>query len=122
MFGQNKRKTIDLGDQKSKSERFGKFVKNDFVERKSLLDEVNDDSAMSKSPFRGILRLVLIVGLVYALNALVKSRQNAQSWSDLNVFRIYSKEILTTFAHWTGYILYSHLSLMTQKLILSGLI
>jgi len=48
--------------------RADRFSYNQYIERKSLLDQVYEDSMISRSPFKGILRLVLMTALVYSLN------------------------------------------------------
>ena len=60
--------------------KYGKFVKNDFCVRKSLLDQIDDDSGISRSPFRGIFRMALLLGLVYALNSVVKHNKRTNNW------------------------------------------
>ena len=84
-------------------------MKNDFVERKSLLDQLDDDTAISRSPFRGILRMALLMGLIYALNSGLKSNH---LWEDLDFIGKYKHEILITFKFWASFVAYTHLSLI----------
>jgi hypothetical protein len=63
-----KRKTKDAGDIKFKSGKHGKFTRNEFVERRSLLDHDHPDSALSRSKFLGLMKVFLIMSFYYALN------------------------------------------------------
>ena len=83
-----KKKSKDHKDIRTPSGKYGKFTKNDFVARLSLLD-YDEDSGISKSPFRGLLRMFYILGFIYALNITLKAHRNGKSWSDMNVFKIY---------------------------------
>ena len=58
-----KHKNINYRDS-----RVERYAYNDYVARKSLLDQIYLDSELSKSPFKGILRLTLLLGFVYSLN------------------------------------------------------
>ena len=101
-----KRKTVELSDQRSKTGKYGvKFQKNDYVKRSSLL-ETNADSYISKSPFRGIIRLVLIVLIIYILNHMLRFGRI----EELNAFSLYKKDVLKVLIEWTLIIIYMHLS------------
>ena len=50
--------------------RKSRYSYNEFVERKSLLDQIYLDSSISKSPFKGILRVAMIVAFIYVLSNL----------------------------------------------------
>lgn len=45
-----------------------RFGYNQYVDRKSIFDQVSDDSLISQSPFKGILRLVLVATFAFAMN------------------------------------------------------
>lgn len=47
-----------------------RFSYNQYVERRSILDTVYNDSLIAKSPFRGLLRFIFIIGILYVLNHL----------------------------------------------------
>ena len=68
-----KKKSVELSDKRSKTGKYGtRFQKNDYVKRVSLLEYGSSDSYIQKSPFRGIIRLVLIVLSIYILNHIVR--------------------------------------------------
>lgn len=48
-----------------------RFSYNQYVERRSILDTVYNDSLIAKSPFRGMLRFIFIIGILYVLNHLI---------------------------------------------------
>ena len=48
--------------------RKDRYGYNDYVSRKSLLDQMYGDSEISQSPFKGILRLGLFVVFAFTLN------------------------------------------------------
>jgi len=58
-----KKKTVDNRDI-----RADRFAYNEYVERKSILDQVYSDSSISRSPFRGLLRFILIIGFIWVIN------------------------------------------------------
>ncbi len=51
--------------------RKSRYSYNEFVERKSLLDQIYLDSSISKSPFKGILRCAMILAFVYVISNLI---------------------------------------------------
>lgn len=59
-----KKKIIDFKDLR----KGGKFSDNEFIPRKSILDQFQLDSSISHSPFKGLLRCALLMCLVYMLN------------------------------------------------------
>ena len=97
-----KKKGIEMKDK-----RLGKFVKNDFVERKSLLDQINDDSGINKSPFKGILRLTMLVGLIYVLNSILRDQSMLPKAS-------LKKEIKWVLKSWGYLIAYLHIGYAIQ--------
>ncbi len=52
----------------NKDIRTGRFAHNQYVDRRSILDQVYSDSLISQSPFRGLLRFILIIGVLYVIN------------------------------------------------------
>jgi hypothetical protein len=58
-----KKRTLDNRDVRS-----NRFAYNEYVERKSILDQVYNDSSISKSPFKGLLRFLMIIGFIWVLN------------------------------------------------------
>ena len=66
--------------------------------------------------------MALLLGVIYALNSVVKSQRNSGTWQDLDVFTKYNGEVWTTLCFWIGFIAYTHLSFVIQLLILSGYI
>ena len=97
-----KKKGIEMKDK-----RLGKFVKNDFVERKSLLDQINDDSGINKSPFKGILRLTMLVGLIYVLNSILRDQSMLPKAS-------LKKEKMWVLKSWGYLIAYLHIGYAIQ--------
>ena len=97
-----KKKGIEMKDK-----RLGKFVKNDFVERKSLLDQINDDSGINKSPFKGILRLTMLVVLIYVLNSILRDQSMLPKAS-------LKKEIKWVLKSWAYLIAYLHIGYAIQ--------
>ena len=59
------------------SVRKDRFAYNEYIERKSILDQIYTDSSISQSPFRGILRLLLIIGFMFVLNNIVVRYKHA---------------------------------------------
>ena len=70
------KKTVDNRDV-----RADRFAYNEYVERKSILDQVYSDSSISRSPFRGLLRFILIVGFIWVINHTLVSHPDSQSHS-----------------------------------------
>lgn len=81
-----KKKSKDHKDIRTPSGKYGKFTKNDFVARPSLLDSSDPDSSITKSPFKGIMRMFYILGFIYALNLALKAHKGGKSWSDYNIW------------------------------------
>jgi hypothetical protein len=49
--------------------RSSRFSYNQYIARSSILDQVNEkDSPISRSPFKGLLRLCMITAFMYCLN------------------------------------------------------
>ena len=122
-----KKKGIEVKDFRDESSKYGgRFSKNDFVERKSILDQINTDSGINQSPFRGILRMTLLLALIYVINSIFHDLLRKKSWDEsvkqFKMIKIYGKEIATVMTHWVGYIAYSHLSFILQKLVAYRLI
>ena len=62
--GRKKKKT--MANKDIRKDRYGY---NEYIERCSILDQIPEDSPICQSPFKGILRLLLIVCFIYILNA-----------------------------------------------------
>ena len=107
-----KKKSKDHKDIRTPSGKYGKFTKNDFVARPSLLDYQDVESGINKSPFRGLLRMFYILGFIYALNLSVKAHRNGKSWSDMNIYQQYKYEIAYLCKSWAQYTLISHISFL----------
>ncbi|CDW86947.1 mboat-domain-containing protein [Stylonychia lemnae] len=60
-----KKKTLSLKDV-----RKSRYAYNDFVPRPSLLDQVYTDSSISQSPFKGMMRLSLIIAFIFVVNSI----------------------------------------------------
>ena len=54
----------------NKDIRKERFAYNEYVERRSILDHVYGDSLIATSPFRGLLRFILIIAIIYVINHL----------------------------------------------------
>lgn len=59
-----------------KDVRKARYSYNEFVERKSLLDQIYIDSSISKSPFKGIMRCSMIFAFLFVINNLLVSYYN----------------------------------------------
>ena len=76
-----KKKGNELKDFRAEAGKYGgRFSKNDFVERKSILDQINTDSGINQSPFRGILRMTFLLALIYVLNSICHDLLRYKSW------------------------------------------
>ena len=53
--------------------RGGRFAYNEFVERKSLLDQVYQDSSIYQSPFKGVMRISLFIAFIFVFNTVCVS-------------------------------------------------
>lgn len=53
-------------------EKQGKYSKNEFLKRHSLLDLNVDDSGINKSPLKGLYILMYLFGQIYTANVLLK--------------------------------------------------
>jgi len=67
-----KKKGIEIKDLRNKEGKYGKFAKNEFLKRSSLLDTFSDDSAINKSPLKGIYRMILLFSVIYVCNFIAK--------------------------------------------------
>ena len=54
-----------------KDVRKSRYAYNEFVERKSLLDQIYSDSSISKSPFKGVLKVSMIIAFIFVFNTVV---------------------------------------------------
>lgn len=61
----SRKKKLHLG---LKNVRGNRFAYNQYVERPSILDQVLGDSLIAKSPFKGLLRMVLVITFLSCLN------------------------------------------------------
>lgn len=61
-----RRKKMQLGLKNVRSDR---FAYNQYVDRKSILDQACEDSMISQSPFKGLLRLLLMITFMMCLNS-----------------------------------------------------
>lgn len=59
-----KKRTNDLKDVRTG----GRFAKNEFIERRSLLDQFYLDSSISQSPFKGLIRIAFFACFIYIVN------------------------------------------------------
>ena len=105
-----KRKGKDAGDIKDKTGKHGKYARNEFVERRSLMDNHHPDSALSKSKFLGLFKIFVFIAFFYALNIFFYTYRHGRSWENLKVWKIYPGEILLTFKSWAGFIAVTHVT------------
>jgi len=78
-----------------------RFAYNQYVERKSVLDQIYDDSLISRSPFKGILRLVLLAAFTYSLNnILLRHYQKGKLLFDWDYLRTLQIQILYGLCFW----------------------
>ena len=104
-----KKKGIELRDAKQ-----GKFSKNDFIRRESLLD-LSSDSVVGirNSPLKGIYMMIIITQVIYSLNFIVRNYLekglDISKW--FNKFDIYDKphEVAVTLQYWAVFIICSHI-------------
>jgi len=115
-----KKKGKDAGDIKDKSGKWGKFTRNEFVERRSMMDSNHPDSAISRSKFLGLLKVFIIMAFYYALNIFFTEHRHGRSWDDMKVWRIFPGEIILTLKSWAGFIAVTHITFVIQKLIVLG--
>ena len=73
---------LDLGETRKKKRyvsikdvRTDRYSFNQFIERKSLLDQIYSDSSISQSSFKGIMRMVMFVTSIYVINNYVVRSQ-----------------------------------------------
>ena len=78
----HKKKGIDAGDIKVKTGKHGKFTRNEFIERRSLMDHHHPDSAISKSKFLGLFKIFMMMSFFYALNIFFYNRRHNRSWDN----------------------------------------
>jgi hypothetical protein len=84
-----------------KNVRHDRFAYNQYVERKSVLDQIYDDSLISRSPFKGILRLVLLAAFTYSLNnILLRHYQKGKLLFDWDYLGTLQTQILYGLCFW----------------------
>ena len=89
MLFRKKKKGVDAGDVKDKSGKHGKFTRNEFTERRSLMDHHSEDSGISKSKFLGLFKLFVITSFIYALNSFCYTHRGGRNWDDLKVLDVH---------------------------------
>ena len=72
-FGEKPASRKKKKTQANKDIRKERFSYNQYVERRSILDPVYEDSLISQSPFRGLLKFLMIISVIYVLNHLTVS-------------------------------------------------
>ena len=117
-----KKKGKDAGDIKNKTGKHGKFTRNEFVERRSLMDHHHPESAISRSKFLGLFKLFMLMSFMYALNIFFYTHRHGRSWDDMKVWNIYPNEIALTLKSWAGFVAVTHITFFIQKLIVLGVI
>ena len=98
-----------------------RFAYNDYVERRSLLDHLSPDSELSMSPFKGILRLILLVAFVFVLNNLILAFYNNGLSSTKRMFISVLNQIKYGAIFWLLCTLWAHWSFVNHLLILKGM-
>ena len=92
----NRNNSIDIINS-----RPDRFAYNQYVERKSVLDQIYDDSLISRSPFKGILRLVLLAAFTYSLNnILLRHYQKGKLLFDWDYLGTLQTQILYGLCFW----------------------
>ena len=89
--------------------RADRFAYNQYVERKSVLDQIYDDSLISRSPFKGILRLVLLTAFTYSLNNIFSRHYHkGRLLFDWNYLETLQTQILYAVCFWLFCHLWTH--------------
>ena len=70
--------------------------------------------------------MTLLLALIYVLNSIAHDLVRQKSWDksmkQFQMIKIFKKEIFIVFTHWIGYIAYTHLALLVQKLLSTRII
>ena len=86
-----------------------------------MLDQIDIDSDINQSHFKGILRLTLMLGLIYVLNSICQNVLRQKSLDsvlqDFQIERIFKEEIWVVLSHWLLFIVFAHLGFFCQKLL-----
>ena len=70
-----------------KDVRKSRYAYNEFVERKSLLDQIYSDSSISKSPFKGVLKVSMIIAFIFVFNTVVVNMNHLANENSLEYTR-----------------------------------
>eukprot|EP00347_Sterkiella_histriomuscorum_P012811 403367139 len=116
-----KRKLSAYNDElKGKDVRADRYSLNQYVERKSMLDLIYEDSSIAQSSFKGIVRLVLLVTFIYVVNNYtLKFYMNHELISQAKR-TIFKEQMYIGFAFWAFLHFFTYISFFIQKLILKG--
>lgn len=93
------------------------------MQRQSLLDQSNKDSCISKSPFRGILRIALLVGAIYAARSFLlgqRARGSAAWATNKQAYSLIPGEVKKVIFYWFFMAVYTQLSLLIQIMVFHG--
>eukprot|EP00347_Sterkiella_histriomuscorum_P001500 403371796 len=112
-----KKKKI-LGLKDIRKTRYGY---NEFVARPSLLDQIYQDSSISQSPFKGVMRCSLFIAFIYVVNAIAYRLQIKAEFILDKWFNMIVDNISIGIAFWILVYLWTNIAFVMHKLILKGL-